>query len=241
MAQALGSSAVQDAADIRDLSQSFKRSLRTLNRSEETIRSYIFTVGPLADFLQNHGLSTSICDIERENVESFIADQLARWTYGIIDKPDWQMHASYQERVRDVGVVPPLITPPHRGLTERQQRHLRWPWVPFSVGKSVPNAIASHPESTSGVGVAMRMGLGWVCFLVASDAPDAPVGALLTKSPPHRWRDQPTIVTVHGDPRPGGMFAVEFPDGTVRLSRSRARLVTWPPKPPHNFLGVIVG
>jgi hypothetical protein len=162
-------------------------------------------------------------------------------SYGIAEKPDWKMHATYQERVRDVGLIPPLITPPHRGLSEKQKRHLRWPWVPFSVGKAVTHAISTHPEPTSGVGVALHRGLGWVIFFVASDAPDVPVGVLLTKRPPRPWREQPTFVSVHGDPRPGGMFAVEFPDGAVRASRGRAGLAHWPPKPPRKVLGIVVG
>jgi hypothetical protein len=79
MVQASGSLDLQEGAAIRDLAKSFKGSLRALNRSGETIRGYIFAVGLLADFLQDRGLSTAISDIERENVESFIADQLDLW------------------------------------------------------------------------------------------------------------------------------------------------------------------
>jgi hypothetical protein len=162
-------------------------------------------------------------------------------SYGIVDNPDWKPHATYQERVRNVGLIPPMLTPPHRELSERQRQHLRWPWTPFSVGKSLAKAITSHPEPTSGVGLPKHMMFSWVYYFVASDAPDVPVGALLTKAPPRRWRGHPTFVTIHGDPRPGGMFAVEFPDGAVRVSRGRASLALWPPKPLRKVFGVIVG
>jgi site-specific recombinase XerD len=70
---------VATASDMRDLAQSFKRSLRAKNRAAETIKSYISTVEMFADFLSGRGLSTSIIGIGRKQVEDFMDDQLSRW------------------------------------------------------------------------------------------------------------------------------------------------------------------
>jgi len=65
--------------DVPSLARSFNLSLRARNRSPETIKSYVGTVGLFGEFLRTPGFPTSIDRIEREYVELFIADQLARW------------------------------------------------------------------------------------------------------------------------------------------------------------------
>ena len=64
---------------VRVLALRFDLSLRARNRSFETIKSYVATVELFGGFLLASGLPTSIDRIGREHVESFIADQLARW------------------------------------------------------------------------------------------------------------------------------------------------------------------
>ncbi len=61
------------------LAANFDLSLRARNRSPETVKSYVGTVELFGGFLLVSGFPTSIDCIGREHVESFIADQLARW------------------------------------------------------------------------------------------------------------------------------------------------------------------
>ncbi len=65
--------------DVLALARRFDLSLRARNRSYETIKSYVLTVELFGEFLLASGSSTSIDRIGREHVQSFIADQLARW------------------------------------------------------------------------------------------------------------------------------------------------------------------
>jgi len=65
--------------DVLALAINFDLSLRARNRAPETVKSYVGTVEQFGGFLLMSGFPTSIDRIEREHVESFIADQLARW------------------------------------------------------------------------------------------------------------------------------------------------------------------
>jgi len=65
--------------DVLALAVNFNLSLRARNRSSETVKSYVGTVELFGEFLMVSGFPTSIDRIGREHVESFIADQLARW------------------------------------------------------------------------------------------------------------------------------------------------------------------
>ena len=65
--------------DVFTLTINFDLSLRARNRAPETVKSYVGTVEQFGGFLLVSGFPTSIDRIEREHVESFIADQLARW------------------------------------------------------------------------------------------------------------------------------------------------------------------
>ena len=65
--------------DVLALAINFDLSLRARNRAPETVKSYVGTVEQFGGFLLKSGFPTAIDRIEREHVESFIADQLARW------------------------------------------------------------------------------------------------------------------------------------------------------------------
>jgi len=65
--------------DIAELTRGFELSLRARNRSPITVTSYVRTVGLFRDFLVRMGMPTEVDRINREHVESFIADQLERW------------------------------------------------------------------------------------------------------------------------------------------------------------------
>ena len=59
---------------------SFERSLRARNRSPKTIHGYLDAAERLARFLTERGMPIAVTAIAREHVESFIEDQLARWS-----------------------------------------------------------------------------------------------------------------------------------------------------------------
>lgn len=61
------------------MARSFQLSLRARNRSPETIKSYIGTVEMFADFLAKSGFPTAVDRVTCDAVETFVADQLARW------------------------------------------------------------------------------------------------------------------------------------------------------------------
>jgi hypothetical protein len=112
--------------------------------------------------------------------------------YGLVDPPDWKLHATFDERVRDVGLTPTPVVAAH-GLSDAQLQRMRRGGLPRGFGwlawlgsnpgngRSVADAITSHPAPTAAVCVTMQQGMGWACFFVDGDAPDFPVGALLMK------------------------------------------------------------
>lgn len=65
---------------IDRLIESFELSLHSRNRSPKTIRGYLDSAHLLATFLAERGMPTRVDAIRREHVETFIADQLERWT-----------------------------------------------------------------------------------------------------------------------------------------------------------------
>ena len=66
-------------ADARLLANSFRRSLLAANKSPKTIKAYLDGVHLFGNFLAEQECATSVSAISREHVESFLADQLARW------------------------------------------------------------------------------------------------------------------------------------------------------------------
>ena len=59
---------------------SFARHLRAENLSPATQRTYLASLGRLAEFLEARGMPTDVAAIRREHLESFMEDQLAHWT-----------------------------------------------------------------------------------------------------------------------------------------------------------------
>src|SRR5918912_1514645 len=74
----LAAQAVVDG-DYGLLANSFRRSLLAANKSPKTIKAYLDAVNLFAAFLAEKGMPCSVSAISREHVESFLADQLARW------------------------------------------------------------------------------------------------------------------------------------------------------------------
>jgi site-specific recombinase XerD len=61
------------------LNRSFRRTLEAENKSPRTIEAYTDAVRLLATYCQAHGQPLLARDLQREHVQTFIADQLARW------------------------------------------------------------------------------------------------------------------------------------------------------------------
>ena len=70
---------VGDGYPIDLLTESFTRTLLAENKSPRTIRTYNEAIDQLATFLENNGMPTTVSNVRREHVESFIADLLARF------------------------------------------------------------------------------------------------------------------------------------------------------------------
>jgi len=61
------------------LYRSFRRTLEAENKSLRTIEAYTDAVRLLASYCQAHGHPLLARELEREHIQAFIADQLARW------------------------------------------------------------------------------------------------------------------------------------------------------------------
>jgi site-specific recombinase XerD len=72
-------SADLDVNDVAELRRGFEVSLRALNRSPKTMKSYLEAVDLYREFAVLSGLPTRVDRISREHVETFISDQLERW------------------------------------------------------------------------------------------------------------------------------------------------------------------
>ncbi len=65
---------------IGRLAPSFELALHARNRSPRTIKGYLEAVHFFESFLVERGMPTAAAAITREHVETFVADQLRRWT-----------------------------------------------------------------------------------------------------------------------------------------------------------------
>ncbi len=72
----LGSLEVNDVAELR---RGWEISLRARNRSPKTIKSYLEAIDLFRDFAMVSGFPTTVDRINRDHVETFLADQLQRW------------------------------------------------------------------------------------------------------------------------------------------------------------------
>ncbi|MBI2964724.1 MAG: phage integrase N-terminal SAM-like domain-containing protein, partial [Chloroflexi bacterium] len=59
---------------------SFRRHLAAANRSPRTIKTYLEAAHLLAGYLTEYGMPADVAMVRREHVESFVEDQLKRWT-----------------------------------------------------------------------------------------------------------------------------------------------------------------
>jgi site-specific recombinase XerD len=70
----------QTVNDIAELRRGFEISLRSRNRAAGTIKSYLQALDLFRDFAVGAGFPTNVDRINRDHVETFVSDQLARWT-----------------------------------------------------------------------------------------------------------------------------------------------------------------
>jgi site-specific recombinase XerD len=61
------------------LNRSFRRTLEAGNKSPRTIEAYTDAVRLLATYCHAHGQPLLAGELQREHIQAFIADQLARW------------------------------------------------------------------------------------------------------------------------------------------------------------------
>ena len=61
------------------LNRSFRRTLEAENKSPRTIEAYTDAVRLLATYCQAHGHPVLAGELQRQHIQEFIADQLARW------------------------------------------------------------------------------------------------------------------------------------------------------------------
>jgi hypothetical protein len=61
------------------LNRSFRRALEAENKSPRTMQAYTDAVRLLAAYCESHGQPLLAGELQREHIQAFIADQLARW------------------------------------------------------------------------------------------------------------------------------------------------------------------
>ena len=61
------------------LNRSFRRTLEAENKSSGTMQAYTDAVRLLAVYGESHGQPLLAGELQREHIQAFIADQLARW------------------------------------------------------------------------------------------------------------------------------------------------------------------
>jgi integrase/recombinase XerC len=70
---------VSSAGNLSGLNGSFRRTLRTEDESERSVKSYTEAVRLFTDFLAQRGHPLTVEAITRDDVRAFVADQLERW------------------------------------------------------------------------------------------------------------------------------------------------------------------
>jgi integrase/recombinase XerC len=98
------------------LNRSFRRTLEAENKSPRTIEAYTDAVRLLASYCQAHGHPLVASDLEREHIQVFIADQLARWKPATAHNRYRGLHAFFKWAVTEGD----LETNPMQGMRPPQ-------------------------------------------------------------------------------------------------------------------------
>ncbi len=67
------------APTLTELAPSFERSLLAENKSPKTVKAYMEALRLFRGFLADQGMPQAVEGVRREHIETFVADQLARW------------------------------------------------------------------------------------------------------------------------------------------------------------------
>jgi site-specific recombinase XerC len=98
------------------LNRSFRRTLEAENKSPRTIEAYTDAVRLLATYCQAHGHPGLAGELQREHVQAFIADQLARWKPATAHNRYRGLHAFFKWAVAEGDLeASPMdgMRPPH--------------------------------------------------------------------------------------------------------------------------------
>jgi len=98
------------------LNRSFRRTLEAENKSPRTIEAYTDAVRLLATYCQAHDQPLLAGELQREHVEAFIADQLARWKPATAHNRYRGLHAFFKWAVAEGDLeASPMggMRPPH--------------------------------------------------------------------------------------------------------------------------------
>lgn len=153
-----------------------------------------------------------------------------RIAYGLEDPVPWDVHATFAERAAAISLS-----------VEGTSTHL----VPLDdvalqaligskrgVRLAEAFALGDHPVHGAGIVTQTNTPSGsWAVHVVAQPSPDAPMAMVLAAAPPKHWRDQASLMTLHGSVCPGKVVVAELPDGTFLAPATVAHLVPWPPIP----------
>ena len=101
------------------LNRSFRRTLEAENKSPRTIEAYTDAVRLLAAYCQAQGHPVLAGELQREHVQLFIADQLARWKPATAHNRYRGLHAFFKWAVTEGD----LEANPMQGMRPPRHRH----------------------------------------------------------------------------------------------------------------------
>ena len=107
------------------LNRSFRRTLEAENKSPRTIEAYTDAVRLLATYCQAHGHPLVVGELQRADIQAFIADQLARWKPGTAHNRYRGLNAFFKWAVAEGD----LEVSPMRGMRPPQLPSNRLKWL----------------------------------------------------------------------------------------------------------------
>jgi site-specific recombinase XerD len=109
------------------LNLSFRRTLEAENKSSRTIEAYTDAVRLLATYCQAHGHPLLAAELQREHVQLFIADQLARWKPATAHNRYRGLHAFFKWAVAEGDLeVNPMDGSDRPSCPSSRSRWLGW-------------------------------------------------------------------------------------------------------------------
>jgi hypothetical protein len=129
------------------LNRSFRRTLEAENKSPRTIEAYTDAVRLLATYCQAHGHPVLAGELQREHVQEFIADQLARWKPTTAHNRYRGLHAFFKWGVAEGD----LQASPMDGMKPPQlpEQPVDWSGLSTWPGCSRPARVATSPAAAT--------------------------------------------------------------------------------------------